>query len=433
MYRTPFKFIDLFAGIGGFHAALTQLGGECVYSSEIDPDAASIYELNWGIKPSGDIKLDVSDLHVRIPNHDVLAAGFPCQPFSKSGFQAGMEESRGTLFWYIAKVVETKKPKMVILENVRNLSGPRHEHEWKIIIRTLRNLNYRVESEPLIISPHKIHPKDGGSPQTRERVYILATLERSNLQNPLNHTFSKPSSLPKTREWDPSLWDLTRVLGANHRRHEDADYLQISEDETKWIKCWDELSTAHLKKTKTSLPGFPLWLDTWKKRKYDFDNIPEWKKKIIQKNILFYKANSDIIDPWLLKWDPKKNFPESRRKLEWQAGENKSIWDGLIQFRPSGIRDKRANYSPALVAINQTPIIGPLRRRISVREALDLQGFPKNFDFGNQAPSKSYKQVGNAIHVGSAIQAIRMQISRDKDLIAPNSRLNQLVTGFEER
>ena len=108
--KTPaFTFIDLFAGIGGFHAGLSALGGECVYASEIDEAAAKIYQHNWEVRDNrfaGDI-IPETDPVVKVPKHDVLAAGFPCQPFSKSGFQRGMDEARGTLFWNIAALLRS--------------------------------------------------------------------------------------------------------------------------------------------------------------------------------------------------------------------------------------------------------------------------------------------------------------------------------------
>ena len=107
-----FTFVDLFAGIGGFHAALSALGGECVYAVEKDPEAAAVYERNWGMTALGDIVEDTTDQMV-VPKHDVLAAGFPCQPFSKSGFQRGMDEARGTLFWNICEILRVRKPTVV--------------------------------------------------------------------------------------------------------------------------------------------------------------------------------------------------------------------------------------------------------------------------------------------------------------------------------
>src|SRR5262245_9683432 len=106
---SSFRFVDLFAGIGGFHAALSAMGGECVYASEIDPWAATIYEENWSMPVDGDI-IPATTNRMDVPDHDVLAAGFPCQPFSKSGFQRGMDEARGTLFWNICRVLEERQP-----------------------------------------------------------------------------------------------------------------------------------------------------------------------------------------------------------------------------------------------------------------------------------------------------------------------------------
>src|SRR4051812_13576931 len=170
----PFTFVDLFAGIGGFPAALSALGGECVYAVEKDPDAAAVYERNWGLNPLGDIVEDTVG-RMRVPKHDVLAAGFPCQPFSKSGFQRGMDEARGTLFWNICEILRVRRPSVVLLENVRNIAGPRHAHEWKVIIRSLRELGYQVSSQPVVFSPHLLPPERGGRPQVRDRVFILGT------------------------------------------------------------------------------------------------------------------------------------------------------------------------------------------------------------------------------------------------------------------
>ena len=114
-----FTFIDLFAGIGGFHLAMEELGGKCVFASEIDPDAITTYEQNIGMTPAGDItKIAATD----IPPHDVLCAGFPCQPFSKAGKQEGFEdETKGTLFFDIERILLHHHTKYIILENVRNL------------------------------------------------------------------------------------------------------------------------------------------------------------------------------------------------------------------------------------------------------------------------------------------------------------------------
>jgi DNA (cytosine-5)-methyltransferase 1 len=204
-----FRFVDLFAGIGGFHAVLHGLGGECVYAIEIDPKSAVVYEKNWGRNPIGDITQDVNDSDMKVPPHDVLVAGFPCQPFSKSGLQGGMDETRGTLFWNILKIVQERRPAMVFLENVRNISGPRHIHEWHVIIETLRAQGYTVCDEPTIFSPHLLPPELGGRPQFRERVFIVAVRDDDHSKNLL--LFNRPVVANSPLEgWDPNSWSLEK-------------------------------------------------------------------------------------------------------------------------------------------------------------------------------------------------------------------------------
>ena len=131
----PFRFIDLFAGIGGFHLALTELGGKCVLASEIDRDCAAVYQENFPrTRLIGDVH-EISRNPNKIPAHDVLCAGFPCQPFSKSGQQMGIrDKTRGTLFFEIMEIVRARHPRFLVLENVRNLAGPRHLDTWATIL-----------------------------------------------------------------------------------------------------------------------------------------------------------------------------------------------------------------------------------------------------------------------------------------------------------
>jgi hypothetical protein len=133
-----FKFVDLFAGIGGFHAALGALGGECVYASEWDKDAARIYERNWNIKPDGDITLAANDEVMNVPPHDVLVGGFPCQPFSIIGKSMGFADTRGTLFFNIEEILKEKKPYAFMLENVKQLQSHDDGRTLKVILEKLK-------------------------------------------------------------------------------------------------------------------------------------------------------------------------------------------------------------------------------------------------------------------------------------------------------
>jgi DNA (cytosine-5)-methyltransferase 1 len=206
-----FKFVDLFAGIGGFHAALGALGGECVYASEWDKDAARIYERNWNLKPEGDITLAANDEVMDVPAHDVLVGGFPCQPFSKSGKQMGMEETRGTLFWNIARIIETHKPSIVLLENVRNIAGPRHIHEWEVIIQTLRDLGYRVSEDPHVVSPHLIKPEFGGRHKCGKEFLSQQHLIPKGMPN-FKSNVEIPDLSTVMDGWDPQSWNLEKHL-----------------------------------------------------------------------------------------------------------------------------------------------------------------------------------------------------------------------------
>jgi len=441
-----FKFIDLFAGIGGFHGALSALGGECVYASEIDRKAARIYLRNWGIEPDGDITLVANDSVMEIPEHDVLVGGFPCQPFSKSGKQLGMEETRGTLFWNIAKIIEARKPKLVLLENVRNIAGPRHKHEWDVIIQTLRDLGYRVSEKPFVVTPHKINPVFGGRPQVRDRVFIAATL----LPKGLHLSEELMSELPNLQniqhDWNPKKWKLERDLPVSVAKGAEAKKLKLSGEEAEWVAVWDQfVQVVRANNDGQGLPGFPVWVDSWIERKKLKipAGTPKWKINFLEKNSDFYTANKKVLDKWLKMNNNLEHFPASRRKFEWQAQDSKSLYDTIMHFRPSGIRAKKANYVPALVAITQTSILGKKGRRLSVREGARLQGFPEWFDFLDQTQGQSFKQLGNAVNIGAVYNVLRAQVIRDLELLksypkltksilsAPNSPDEQLST-FKE-
>jgi DNA (cytosine-5)-methyltransferase 1 len=428
-----FRFVDLFAGVGGFHAALKAFGGACVYAVEIDPAAAKVYRRNWGHDPLGDITED-ADLDrglMNVPAHDVLTAGFPCQPFSKSGAQRGMDETRGTLFWNIASIIEARRPKVVLLENVRNLAGPRHRHEWQVIIETLRDLGYRVSDVPAVFSPHLLPPWRGGRPQVRERVFITATHNPQGIGSDIP-VYPVAGSSDEIDGWDPRLeWHLDDLLDDTHV----VEGCGLTDTERLWIDAWDEwVRTWYEASQGRRPPGFPIWADSWTDYdrvinyfgyvpsawdlKADDPELPDWKAGHLAKNYALYDAHRTWIDKWAQRFGVYTDaFPPSRRKLEWQAQDTPRLWDTVMHFRPSGIRAKRPTYLPALVAITQTSIIGPRERRLSPRETARLQGLPDWFDFGDQRPSATYRQMGNGVNVGAVWHIMREHVARDEDIL----------------
>ena len=139
-YLQGYKFIDLFAGLGGFRLALESLGAECVYSDEWNEPVRQVYYKNFGEIPAGDItKIDEKT----IPEHDILCAGFPCQAFSISGKQRGFEDSRGTLFFDVARIVKEKRPKIVFMENVKNFETHDYGKTLSVVSTTMKQLGYR--------------------------------------------------------------------------------------------------------------------------------------------------------------------------------------------------------------------------------------------------------------------------------------------------
>lgn len=160
------RFADLFCGIGGFHTAATSLGMKCVFACDIDEDCRKAYKENYGIEPKGDItKVKADD----IPDIDLLLAGFPCQPFSIIGNMHGFADSRGTLFFELARIIEAKKPRAFVLENVRQLVSFNGGKTIKRIVQILENMGYTVEKKVL-------NALNFGLPQKRERILIVGFL-----------------------------------------------------------------------------------------------------------------------------------------------------------------------------------------------------------------------------------------------------------------
>ena len=216
-----FKFIDLFSGIGGFRLAMQNLGGKCVFTSEWDKDAKRTYKANFGERPFGDITKE--ETKAFIPDgFDLLCAGFPCQAFSIAGKRGGFEDTRGTLFFYVAEIIKRKQPKAIFLENVKGLRNHNGGKTLATILNVLRNdLGYFVPE------PQIINAKDFGVPQNRERIYIVGfhpstNVTEFNYPKPLNKkvTFAdiKEKEVPATKYFLSTQYVQTLV---NHKaRHE---------------------------------------------------------------------------------------------------------------------------------------------------------------------------------------------------------------------
>lgn len=209
--KTKFRFIDLFAGIGGFRIAFESKGGTCVFSSEWDKFSQLTYEANFGEVPHGDITLIESK---DIPEHDILCAGFPCQPFSNAGLKLGFEDTRGTLFYEIARIISDKKPSMILLENVKGFVSHDKGKTLKVVIETLDDLGYNVNYKVL-------NAKQFGVPQNRERIYIVG-INRSKVGD-IGFTFPKaslkPTKLGAILEKEPAeKYTISKKLWDGHKR-----------------------------------------------------------------------------------------------------------------------------------------------------------------------------------------------------------------------
>lgn len=409
--KPAFRFVDLFSGLGGFHTALKGLGGEAVFAAEWVESLRTLYKTNYGILPAGDINaVDVT----QIPDHEILTAGFPCQPFSKAGEQLGFEHTeQGHLFFKVAEILAEKKPSFFILENVPNILKHGGGETIQVIKRELEDLGYAVQWERY--SPHEF-----GIPQIRERVYIIGSLFGLD-------TFEWPSP-PRTPTEIRSVLDRYPA-GAR----------ELSTDVVRCLSTWNEFLSASPKELE--LPSFPLWsmefgatypyeehtpyslienggnldsslgsfgadlsgldpsdqlasLPSHARRPQQ--KFPKWKIDFIRQNRQFYMDNKEWIDPWLPKI---QGFPSSQQKFEWNVkGERKNIWDFVIQFRASGVRVKRSRTAPSLVAMTDTqvPIIGWERRYMTPRECSRLQSLGA-ITLPTSRPA-AYRALGNAVN-----------------------------------
>lgn len=385
---------------------MSQLGGVCVGSSEIDQACLDTYTLNYPDVPQlGDIRdIDPND----IPQFDFLCAGFPCQPFSKAGKRQGFkDEERGELFYRILDVLDAHNEcDFLLLENVRNLAD-RREY-WNVIQDELSRRDFVVSTKPIILSP-----SDFGVPQTRERVFILGIRKRARDVKRLPNSFIVEDDLclnKKACSPGAALTILEQGTGPDY---------YVKSDVEEVLFAWDEFRAE----TNLSTVGYPIWIvafglgiqfDRDFFNAIGFNNMPGWKQNYYRRNRHFYQLNRDFIDGWI-----ERHGMLGRNKLlqkfEWNCGGDvDGIKGGVIQIRQSGVRVRRPDLFPALVAMNNTPILWDELaghfRRITPHEAAKLQSFDESFLL-HPSDKQAYKQLGNSVNVIVASQLARGLLS----------------------
>ena len=406
------KFIDLFAGLGGFHLALSKLGHKCVFACEIETFLRDHYEKNFKLYPEGDItKINVKN----IPSHDILCAGFPCQPFSKAGLGNGFDHViAGKMFFYLLKIIKTHKPKYLFLENVPNLLYHNKGKTWEFMKQEFIKLNYEIDQKIL-------SPIDYEIPQTRDRLYIVGRLEKlknfewpfksekkPNLKKFLINKPEKYKKLSENKEKVLNVWKgfLKKIpknvylpnplwameFGATYPFEKKTPF---STKEKELKKCKGSFGLSLNVKNKSKIfELIPRYACTKEK------TFPGWKINMIKKSRLFYKNNKAWIDKYLPKIINLKFA--ALQKLEWNCqGEEFNLKKKIVSFRGSGVRIKRNNNSPTLISssVSQVPYLTWKKRYLSYEECLNIQGFKKIRSYP-KIDKQFYATIGNAINVG---------------------------------
>jgi len=366
-------FFDAFSGIGGMHLALSQLGHTCVGASEIDKECCKVYFDNYSIKPLGDItKL------TELPDFDILCGGFSCQSFSNAGKKLGRDDPRGKLFDHIIRIAKLKKPDYMFLENVKHIKKIDNGKIFEWICNEISEAGYNLQVFDL--SPHHL-----GIPQNRERV-IFACVKKEIPFEPIELKIKKKK--------------VDNFASQNSIFEKNVKGYDIKPDEKEILEVWEQM----IKQMEPGENMSPTILANEFQKVYnsdEFKKLPAWKQEYITKNRRIYEKYQDQWDTWYEFNEQLLTKKEIFGKLEWQTGkikENDSIFNHFIQFRQSGIRVKKADYFPTLVAIVQTPIYGKEKRYITPRECARLQSFPDTFKI-HPVDKIAYKQFGNAVNV----------------------------------
>lgn len=405
------RFVDLFAGLGGFHLGLSRIGHRCVFACEINDNLRALYQRNFGLLPLGDIRKIPT---AAVPPHDILCAGFPCQPFSKAGEQEGLACPKwGDLFSHALRIVKFRRPNYIILENVPNLSRHRGGSTWAIMKEQLERLGYSVDVKTL--SPHRF-----GIPQIRDRIFISGCRKSLShfrwpqedrntvlsIRTVLSRNPKGAKKLPRRRQKALAAWqkflrcfprteDLptfpiwSMEFGATY------PYVDVTPHSlgTKALAAYRGNYGCALGKLSAAqrISSLPPYARTQERR------FPSWKIDFIRLNRQLYRRHKRWIDVWLPLIRP---FAPSYQKLEWNCkGDRRSVWCHMIQFRASGIRIKRPTTAPALVAMTttQVPIIGWEKRYMTPRECARLQSL-QGLAHLPSAPTIAHKALGNSVN-----------------------------------